>query len=288
MKKSTLWLKEKDMSDFTILVNTCDSYSDLWKSFFSLLRKNWPDCANHKIVINTETKNSGIEQRNIIFINTEYSNGDLWGGRFLHSLNEIDTEYVVVLMDDFFLRNPLSKGRIQTCMDMMDIDEDIACFYLVDIFKEDRSSGSTYPGFAEVPKWRNYRLNSAPGLWRKDKLIKYLNVKDNPWAWEYFGSCRTNYTNDRFYSVSKVNNPIYDYAHVIYRGKWLEENILPVISKYNLEIDLNKRGVVKKNDKLPKRSVAWKAQFVLAGIRMVGLEAFRPLFKDIKAKYVSR
>ncbi len=274
------------MIDYSIIVNTCDAYSDLWEPFFCLLKENWPDCINREIIINTETKRDGINAENIRFVNTKYDKGDQWGGRLLHCLNEAKSDYVVVLMDDFFLREPVSLDKVELALNALHNTPEIAVFYLVDILKKDSIDGE-FLGYTEVPRWKNYRLNSAPALWRKESLIRYTKETDNPWAWEYFGSCRTNHTKELFYTVSKIKEPVYDYAHAIYRGKWLGEDILPLLDRYSLNIDFKNRGVIGMDDILPKRSFKWKVQYVLTGIKMVGLEAFIPLIKDLKKKYVS-
>lgn len=40
---------------YSIIVNTCDSYSDCWEPFFKLFSVFWKDCKG-KIFLNTEYK----------------------------------------------------------------------------------------------------------------------------------------------------------------------------------------------------------------------------------------
>ena len=40
----------------TILVSSCDLYEDAWYPFFKLLKIQWPECEQYRIVLNTETK----------------------------------------------------------------------------------------------------------------------------------------------------------------------------------------------------------------------------------------
>lgn len=275
------------MRDYSILVNTCDAYSDLWEPFLYLLWFNWEESKKKNIYFNTETINKDTIAENVCFINKKYEKKDRWGGRLLHSLKNIDSDYVVVLMDDFFLRKKVSVEKLSIALEAMERDKHIACFYLIDTLNQDKEDG-LYSGYTEVPKGKNYRLNSAPAIWRKASLIRYTEEKDNPWAWEYFGSCRTNRTNEKFYAVSKVREPVYDYAHVVYRGQWLGKDILPLLQQYSLNVDFNKREIIRIGEKLPKRSLKWKMLFILTGFRMVGFDAFGPIFNDLKGKYVFR
>lgn len=275
------------MYNYAILINSCDAYADLWSTFFYLLKKNWPESSKKNIYLNTETTTIISSDLNIKIINTEIKGQDMWGKRFLNSLSKIKEEYVVVIMDDFFIKSPICDRIIQNCINEFEKDKNIAAFYLVNTLKKD-TQNSILDNFTEIPIYTNYRLNSAPAIWRKEKLIKYIKEEDNPWAWEYFGTCRTNKESDKFYCVSKIDNPVYDYAHAIYRGKWLEKDIIPLIKQYNLDLDLSKRGLVKNDEPLPKRSLIWKLKFIITGIKMVGFIAIIEIFKDKKNAYTKK
>lgn len=266
------------MNNIAILVNSCDAYSDLWPHFFYLLKTNWENIEDYNIYLNTESKNEYTDDLKIRIINTQLAGKDQWGKRLINSLSTIEEEYVVVLMDDFFLRNKLYESRIVDCLSLFSSDPKVAVIYLTHIFMRSFPK-STYDGFLEIPKKTNYRLNSGPALWKKCKLLKYVKETDNPWAWEYFGTCRTNYTDDLFYCVEK-KEPIYDYAHAIYRGKWLEKDVGPLVEKFNLDIDVSKRGIIKNDEILPKRDLKWKIDFISTGIKMVGFDAIKEIIRD--------
>lgn len=265
------------MKDYSILVNTCDAYMDLWDSFLLLLKKNWPNIEQKKIYFNTESISHYNGSLPIILINTNLSGRDKWGKRLLNCLSQIDTQYIIVLMDDFFLKKPIKQSSILECLSLFENDDRVAAFYLKNVFNS-LSNVSIQNEYFIIPKDTPYRLNSAPALWRKDKLISYVNENDNPWAWEFFGTCRTNRTDDIFL-CSSMDAPIYDYAHAIYRGKWIEEEVRPLLETYYLSIDMSKRGSISINNEPPKRSMKWKIMFLLSGIKMVGFDAIKELLK---------
>lgn len=269
------------MKNYAILVNSCDAYSDLWPSFFYLLRENWNGVEKHNIYINTESRESFDCDVKVKLLNTEQDGPDQWGKRLIHSLSRIEEDYVVVLMDDFYLKNTVLVDELDNCVKAFEENKDIAAFYLVSTKKKEMPE-SEFRGFAEIPKKTNYRLNSAPAIWRKDKLMAYTEDTDNPWAWEYFGTCRTNHTKDRFFTVADPKKPVYDYAHAIYRGKWLEKDMNPLLEKYQLSIDTSVRGIVKEREAVPKRDLKWKINFIKTGIKMVGIEALAEIFRDIR------
>ena len=105
-------------SDVTILVNSCDKYSDAWHPFFSLLKLQWPECENYRIILNTETK-----VYNCDFLNVETVCGGhtTWSKRIKNVLKKIDSEIVVFLLEDFFLKTPTSQTDfIKTIEAMLD------------------------------------------------------------------------------------------------------------------------------------------------------------------------
>ncbi len=266
------------MNKIAILINSCDAYSDLWPYFFRLLQINWKSINEYNIYLNTEKITKFETEIPVTIINTKQEGIDQWGKRLINSLSNIKEDYVVVLMDDFFLRKPLDDQRLLKCVQYFEEEERVSVFYLAHVYRRSFPE-SVYKGFVEIPKHTNYRLNSCPALWKKEKLLTYIKETDNPWAWEYFGGCRTNHTEDLFFCVEK-GKPIYDYAHAIYRGKWLDNEIQPLINEFCLDIDTSVRGTVKETDSLPKRSKKWKMKFVLEGIRMVGPEAILEMIKD--------
>ena len=87
------------MDKCTILVNSCDTYSDLWEAFFRILSDRWKG-KGYPIVLNTESLKFSSDYCKVRVINT--SKDLQWGGRLKKVLNLIDTPYVLFLLDVFF------------------------------------------------------------------------------------------------------------------------------------------------------------------------------------------
>lgn len=270
----------------TIVVNTCDAYHDVLKIFLCALKEYWPD-RKYNVVINTEDKIFELGSNNIAFHRCNNIGGkDLWGARLLETLKSITTEYIIMLYDDFILEEPVCDHKIKKIIKLMDEDRDIVVFYLMDIGLNPISTGAESE-YSIISDGIDFRLNSAPAVWRRDDLINYTGIYDNPWAWEVFGSYRTFGDKKRFLSVANSDKNIYKYNYkkggAIYRGKWVSEVVLPIIKKYNLDIDLTKRGVADLH-RVEKRSLRWKLEFLYLGYRMVGFKFLLFLLGYIKRK----
>jgi hypothetical protein len=272
-------MKDKNIS---VVVNTCDDYRDVLIFFFAAIDEYWPDL-KFPIVINSELINYTEYKANSHTVKVSPSP---WGERLIATLNSIQSEFVLLLYDDFILEDYVRQDDIIKAMNIMLNNSNAAVVYLIDtklpVNKEDSDIQ-----FLEVKTNCDYRLNSAPGLWRKKDLLSFIDDLDNPWAWEVFGTYRSITKSKKFYTLNKSFPNIFPYNYskggAVYRGKWVKEVVWNKIQKYNLDIDLNVRGF---SDPIlfEKRTFLWKIKFFIAGLQMIGLKAFIPLFNSFKLK----
>lgn len=257
------------MNDCAILINSCDSYSDAWKPFFTIMKNSWPESCNFPIYLNTESRNYKDSYYNITILNVlpNKTSKIAWGERLIDALNRIKEKYIIFLLEDYFFDDKVDNDRINFCLEKIKKDELIASISLITtIDLKEKNSEHVYEGFLDFSKRRKhvlYTLNASPGIWNKNKLIKYTKVSDNPWIWERFGSYRTWFSKDIFYGKKASSPDIFSYdikrGGAIHRGKWVGCTVKPLLEKNNITIDLNKRGVIEdwtiENPDMPKRNI---------------------------------
>lgn len=271
----------------TVVVNSCDNYEDVWLPFFVALTSNWGNCP-YKIVLNTESKEFYFNGSNISTLShINPKEKDNWGKRLRTLLKHIDTEYVILLFDDFIMEDSVSQAKIDKCLNWMENDSNITVFYFLNTIGKNIQD-ERFEGFERVPQRQNYRLNSSPALWRKEKLLQFTGNIDNPWAWEFFGSARTYKDKSLFYcaNIDAEDTFIYNYklGGAIHRGKWVKSVIDPIINKYNLKIDLSLRGIEDETLKIYKHSLKWKFHFLYIGFKMIGLDIIIFIYRAIKKR----
>ena len=273
--------------DLTIVVNTCDTYEDVLEIFFHALKAHWPDCP-YPVVINTETNTHQYPAR--VHNHCSPSGFDDWGDRLLSTLNSIESDFVLMLYDDFILERTVSNERVAGALDLLKSQSQTVVAYLINTslplcFPESSNI------FVELRDRVDYRLNSAPGIWRRQALMAYTSSGDTPWAWEVFGTYRTWGDNKRFYSLNPQQPDIYPYNHAkggaIYRGKWVRAVVEQVTQAYTLDIDWSKRGF-SSDTEFEKRSFAWRLGFIQTGIRMVGWKVIYFVMGYIRDKLNAR
>lgn len=271
-----------------IIINTCDAYEDVWQLFFSAFKEYWPECA-YKIVINTESKPFYLDHVNVTaHASSLVGKPDKWGLRLKETLIACDSKYVTMLYDDFILEGKVNVKLIERCTHWLDCNQDTTVFYFTHNPANVNIDDHRYEHFDAIPQRGDYKLNSAPAVWRCDKLLNYIEDDDTPWAWEYFGSYRAYKNKEKFYSIKKEYENIYPYNYgmggAIYRGKWVGKIVIPLIEKYNLKIDVSQRGLADGVQQNNKRSLKWIIGFFLLGYKMIGLGVSLYMYRIIKKK----
>lgn len=236
-------LMRVDMEDVTVLVSSCDKYSDLWEPFFTLLKKFWNP--KYPIVLNTEAKEYSFDGLNITTFQLFKNEPVEWSKRLRETLSHIHTEYVLTLLDDFFLEKPVDNEKIEECIRYMNQDKNIAAFYFVPI--KDEEQDNKYPEFAKIKDDGEYRLNCQAALWRKDILLMNLRDHESAWLFETLGSRRNRrWHKDQIFYCTKKDSSIFEYnvkeGGAVHRGKW-NKHTVEMCKLNGIDIDTSIRGI---------------------------------------------
>lgn len=231
--------------EYTILVNSCDAYADLWEPFFTLLKKYWA-APIPKIVLNTETKSFSMDGLEIFCPHCPDNPQRYYGKRLKYVLSQIETDYVLCLLDDFFFREAIDVEMIQNLVGYMEENKNICCFNFENAFEGKNSD--RYPGFVSLPPIAEYRLNMQAAVWRTADLDSFWKDKVNPWTWETISNKLTYNTNREFYFLHKDCKVPINYGKRpgltwgVVRGKWFEDDVVPLFKKEGLAMDFSARG----------------------------------------------
>lgn len=229
----------------TIIICTCDAYEDLWMPFFTLLRRYW-DVGEIKIILNTETKDYSFEGLDIQCVHPPREMP--YGARMLNALRYVKTDYVLPMLDDFFIRSAVDNGRIEQIIGWMDDDPDIV-YFNCDIntayvdWEVDR-----YPGFRRLPTGNNYIMSMQAAVWRTHWLKRYWRPDVSPWEWEELCNIGSRkYKNHKYYCLTDIHNTFIDYGYNqkgmgVYRGGWVMEDVQPLFEREGICVDFSKRG----------------------------------------------
>lgn len=232
-----------------VLVCSCDAYSDLWDPFFKILYDQWSDKPEEwRIILNTETKKYSNPYYNIETMGLERKGKKLtWSNRMFKTLNKIDTEYVLVILDDYFQEKKIVQSRIDEVIGWMNKDPDIAAFYFSNIQDMDKYhiKDNKYEGFELNKPGCPYCVCAQTGIWRRNHLIKYLCKYEDVWQFEEWASERAGYYKYKIYSAIKDSDYIFrhkwEMGGALRGGKW-SQYVPTLLKEHDIEIDYSKRG----------------------------------------------
>lgn len=241
------------MKNITILVNSCDKYESVWDPFFTLLAKQWPECKSYNIVLNTETK---VYNCNFLNIKTICSGTKLtWSERLKNVLKQIDTEYILYFLEDFFLREKVDNDTLLDAVKYIKSHDNVGYIGLkyspTRNFKDESKVDFSCRFLDKDNIITINRVNSMTALWKKDWLLKLLKNHETPWEFEIYGSVRSRRSDTKVLVVNyqnKANKPIFvydvdpEYGYAINGGKWLPKNI-ELFAEHGINVDFDILGI---------------------------------------------
>ena len=240
----------------TVLVFSCDSYEDAWYPFFQLLDKYWEDCP-YDILLNTESKECKVPLKNLSVKTLGlYKDSDRkvpYGKRCLDHLNAIETDYVITMMDDFFVRSKVNTAELEQILNWMDADPQIASFCL--IHHDDRHScrysreEEGYRNYSLRPRYCKHNYDMQACIWRRDAYIKSWRPYESPWEWEGPSNVRSFDDGYKYYDLDDDAAFPIDYIDYkkhewsgIRKGKWVKETVYDLFEKNDIKVDYSIRG----------------------------------------------
>ena len=164
----------------TMLILSCDKFSDLWDGHVKQLEKHWPDRDMKTYIVTDKPTDKSYENVEVIAAGENAE----WSDRLLYALSQINTEYVFITLDDYFLIEDVSTDGMKKLLEMMDAQH----FDYVRLFKRPTSATGRpvdgYPGVFYVDSSQPYSVNLYSGIWKKDFLKACVERPLNPWQFE--------------------------------------------------------------------------------------------------------
>ena len=233
--------------DYTIFVNSTDSFEDTWDPFFHLLHDYWPLAG--PVVLNTETKTFSHPDVSVSCTRVAKA-GETnvpWGECMLRALDHIPTELFVYLQDDYFLYDSVQNEIVDEAARIMR-EEGLDCLRLMECGGAGPWEPTNYPWLWTVSQRATYRISLQAGLWTKSGMRKHLRAHESPWQMEVWGSKRAHRTPGRIWCVSRDvygdDQPqVVPYVPTgIVKGRWNRDAVEKLFSQHELGVSFEGRG----------------------------------------------
>ncbi|MBD5317012.1 MAG: hypothetical protein HDS11_05035 [Bacteroides sp.] len=168
--------------NLTLLIHSCHKFSDLWDAHISLLNKNWPDRNIRTIILTDEPESHTFPGVEII----SAGSGKEITDRIRHVLPLIETEYVLVTLDDYFPIYPIDGSKIDRLVSVMQTKG----YDYIRLFENPRCCNLSATPDSDIYSFtldNDYVVNLYVGIWRKDFIRNSLSQKSLS-AWDYEAS----------------------------------------------------------------------------------------------------
>ena len=198
----------------SILISSCDKYSDIWEIFFPLFFKYWPDCP-WKIYLGSNEK----AYNDLRVTNISVGKDKSWADSAYIMLKNIPTDNILFILDDFFIFWKVDTLKV---LHYYELFKKINANYLR--LRNSPVSNNYVIGYDDLierKKGEMYRTALDIAFWKRKIFLELLESGENPWQMEIEGSKRSN-CYDGFYSSKEW---VIERRNGLEGGKWMRYNL---------------------------------------------------------------
>jgi hypothetical protein len=239
---------ESDQVACSVLVVSCDRYRDLWTPFFTLLERHWPDCG---MPIYLGTNSAQLDRANVRTLKA--GDDEAWSRRLRFFLKNIDTNYVLLMLEDFFLDQPVSTEAVEAQLHLLHSLDGTAMRLFpntpADYFRNN---------VGVLHRRAAFRVSLQAAIWNRSRLLELLVDEESPWAFEIEGTQRSQMWTSGFYCAPHA---IIHYRHVVERGEWFRSAARFYVAQ-NIGCDFTARPVMGLLKACQKKLANWIRRIV--------------------------
>jgi len=162
-----------------------DGYYDMWEDFLELKEKFWKDCPYPMYIVN-QTKDLAYKKTYDVTV-LHAGNDAEYSKKVQVALEQIDADYYLLLLEDFFLSQEVT-GDIFT--EILQYMESNGIFYYTMPMPEfmnnkQRHDATTENYLQDIPVSKPHPINCQPSIWERNFLKKLVgNGNYNAWVFE--------------------------------------------------------------------------------------------------------
>lgn len=196
------------------------------------------------------------------------------------ALENIKEDYIVLLLEDFFLMSTVDIEQLNSCIDWMEQDSSVGMISFERNAVYDNNEPIYLNAFVEKKLGSFYRCTCQAALWRKSTLLSCLRDFESPWEFEKYGTVRSNLLKEKFYWQLKDSSPVFDYkwlvkdGYGICAGKWVKGGNERLFEKHGIVVDFNNLGYYEISEEKLRTTLSERILYYIAN--------YRKLFDKVK------
>lgn len=230
---------QKD-NDISILIIGYDPYIDVWNHYFDLLNKYWPDRPQTYLASNSASPH--YENVNVIPCGEDAE----WSKKVYLSLDKIPTNYVVLLLEDFFTTKPVNNKSFNSLVNLIEKNNVDYCKLL----NQSKIKGKPFLSkkyLHVLSEKSEYGVSLQPSIWKKSFLKNLVGEGNyNAWVFEFNQVKNKTHCNHDYICLGDDRN-ILEITHAVVQSKYLRKAVR-VFKKQNYSIDTSTRPMMSIRD----------------------------------------
>ena len=203
------------MATVSLLVSTCDKFSDLWDEHIAHLRKHWIGESWRIYLVTdkpTDRRYEGIE----IIVAGEDKDFPM---RIKYAAQHIESDFILLSLDDYFIINDIYEEKLRLLVDRA-YNDHIDYLKLYDRRMTDPAKYEPVEKLNKIDLSKKYAITLYPAIWNRAFL--YKSVLSDMTAWKYEPSL-TEYARNNNANCMFSHAGLFDILDVVRKGKVLNK-----------------------------------------------------------------
>lgn len=167
------------MKNISLLISTCDKFSDLWDQHIIQLRKHWKGEMFPVYMVTdkkTPKRYDGVE----IIVAGEEKDFPM---RIKYAIEQIPTEFILLTLDDYFLINDVYSKKLDYLAQLAK-EKNIFYLKLYDRRMTNPKKYEAIDNLIPIDLNRKYAITLYPAIWDKRFLFNSVKKDMTPWKYE--------------------------------------------------------------------------------------------------------
>lgn len=166
--------------DVTLLINSCEAFSDLWEGHIKCVSEHWKLAPKKRVIVSDSEEHTLVNGVEVL----GYGKKLEWSERLRQSLLHCDTPFVFLTLDDYFLVEDVNDERMEQLFQLIvDRKIDYMRFYKKPYWATLKNVHYAEGVYGIDPSLR-YSLNLYSGIWKTDFLLSLIDKPKNIWQFE--------------------------------------------------------------------------------------------------------
>lgn len=249
-RKAILALPDDDgyMLDRTaVVVVSCSRFHQVWRPFFTLFRRYWPDCP-YPVYFLTDTEKHGIPDAEWLYKDVGDSGSPVivyttpkdrgWCDNFCRLSPVLQGMRILLFQEDFLLKAPVDTPVVQRLVRYAH-DVGAGCLRLMPCPGPDRPWRDPFLGV--IGPEADYRVSLQVAIWDLELFRSLAMAAASPWVMEREGAKLTRDIPSSFLSVHRTSpeeagSPIPYFATAVRNRRWLK-GALDLLRREGISMD---------------------------------------------------